>query len=372
MAVEVRLPQLGMAMQEGTINQWLVGEGDEIAAGNPLVEIEAEKVVNQLPAPATGTLRRILVPGGETVPVNTVLAVITAAGEAEPPSPLPATATPTPATPTQAPRGHGGPGVQVTPRARRLAADLHVDLGDVSGTGPGGRIVEDDIRTAAGSTTGTLVPMTGLRRAIAEQMTASLAGTAQLTLIRTCDVTALVAARGELPEPRPTFTDYVVRAAALSLVEHPRLNATTEHDGIRLYPGVHAGIAVAVPDGLIVAVVRNAETKPLRDLAAEARSVIERVRGGTHSVDDVSGSTFTVTSLGGHGVDAFTPILNPPEVAILGVGRITEVPARDADALVWRSVTTLSLTIDHRAVDGVPAADFLAEVARRLESPLDL
>jgi pyruvate dehydrogenase E2 component (dihydrolipoamide acetyltransferase) len=204
-------------------------------------------------------------------------------------------------------------------------------------------------------------------------MHASLRDMAQLTLTSTAEVTDLVAYRDGWPdEPRPSYTDLVARAAALALRRHPMLNATIEGDHIRLLPEIHIGLATAVEEGLLVPVVRNADEKSVHQIAAESARLVERVRSGEFGVDQVSGGTFTVTSLGGQGIDAFTPIINPPEVAILGIGRIVEQPVRDGDHLVWRKVMTLSLTIDHRVVDGSPGAAFLATVVALLGDPSQL
>jgi pyruvate dehydrogenase E2 component (dihydrolipoamide acetyltransferase) len=217
---------------------------------------------------------------------------------------------------------------------------------------------------------GALIPLAGIRGRIADRMHSSLRDMAQLTLTTAADVTDLVDYReGWSEQPRPSYTDLVAKAAALALRRHPVLNATVEGDHIRLLPEIHIGLATAVEEGLLVPVLRNADEKSLRQIAAESARLVERVRSRQFGVDEVSGGTFTVTSLGGQGIDAFTPIINPPEVAILGIGRIVDQPARDGDRLVWRKVMTLSLTIDHRVVDGSPGAAFLATVGALLGDP---
>lgn len=191
-----------------------------------------------------------------------------------------------------------------------------------------------------------------------------------VTLVTTADVTDLAAARSIWTERAPSWTDLVVRAASLALRQHPRLNATMDDRGITLHEDVHIGIAVALGDGLVVPVIRNADARDLADLVAEGRRLADLARSGAFTPDDVTGSTFTVTSLGGRGIDAFTPILNTPEVAILGVGRVADAATRGEDgSVVWRKLITLSLTVDHRAVDGVPGADFLQAVGELLGSP---
>ena len=397
--VEVRLPQFGMGMQEGTINAWFKHEGDTVAAGEAVAEVEAAKTTEDLVAPGSGVLQRILVPEGDTVPVNELLAVIVPVEVVEPdvaedePDAVEETRAveETGAVPDRRARmpasGGDEPRRQITPRARKLAADLAIGIDSVVGTGPGGRVTEDDVAaTARGSTpsrpgspaasastaSATSVPLTGMRATIASRMHASLQSTAQLTLVTTADVTDLVTQRDGLDDPRPTYTDLVVRAVALALREHPRLNAVLDGNEIRLLADIHLGVATALDDGLVVPVVRNADRKSLEEIARESAELIRRVRSGAFSSDDVSGSTFTVTSLGGQGIDTFTPILNPPEVAILGVGRVVDRPVRQDQGLAWRKAMTLSLTIDHRVVDGAPGADFLQTLSKLLASPPSL
>jgi pyruvate dehydrogenase E2 component (dihydrolipoamide acetyltransferase) len=245
----------------------------------------------------------------------------------------------------------------------------------VTGSGPAGRVGEEDVTRAAAATAADpegasrSIPMTGMRATIAARMHASLHSAAQLTLVTEVDVTDLVAYREGLEDPRPSYSDVIIKAAALALRQHPRLNATLEGDRIRPLSEIHIGLATALDEGLIVPVVRDAERKTLRQIAHETAALVRRVRAGDFRAVEVSGSTFTVTSLGGLGVDAFTPIINPPEAAILGVGRVIDRPARDGDSLVWRKAITLSLTIDHRIVDGAPAAAFLQAVGGLLQSP---
>lgn len=405
MSTEIRLPQWGMGMIEGRILQWYKQEGDAVEADEPLAEIEAAKTTEDVVAPQAGVLERILVPAGTMVPVHQLLATLAPvggekAGAQQAPSPRAVVTTPT--APATAPRPAtaagaataGGTG-HVVPKARKLARELGVDLATVTGTGPGGRILPDDVLAVVGppvagtpaagppvARTGTAevpgedgatIPLQGMRGTIAQRMHASLQAMAQLTLVTTADVTDLVTVRQGLDqEHRPTYTDFIVRAAALALCDHPHLNATLEGDTIQLHSGVHIGIATAVEDGLVVPVVRDADQKSLQALADESARLVDKVRAGDFSIEDVSGSTFTVTSLGGQHIDAFTPIINPPEVAILGIGRIVEQPVRAGDGLAWRNVITLSLTIDHRAVDGAPGAAFLETVAELLGRPQTL
>ena len=372
MATEVRLPQWSMGMEEGQVVMWHKQVGDVVAVDEPLVEIEAEKTTDDVLAPVAGTILEILVAEGETVPALTVLALIGEPGEA-------------PARPVPAGPAPDEPRVQITPVARRTAKELGIDLAAVTGTGPGGRITEYDVLSHATGTPAeavgertakpaTRVPLTGMRGAIAARMHDSIQSMAQLTLTRRIDATELIAHQQAMKAEGSdvSVTDLVLKAVATALEGHPSLNATLENDVITQQTQIDLGVAVALDDGLIVPVVRNAAAKPLVELSAEVRDLAERVRSGSAKPTEVSGSTFTVTNLGAYGIDGFTPIINPPEVAILGVGRAVEVPDRDGDDVAWRQMITFSLTIDHRAVDGVPGALFLQTLAEFIADPAAL
>ena len=266
----------------------------------------------------------------------------------------------------------------VTPVARKLARDLGIDLALVAGSGPGGRIDEADVRahaerqasSAPPADADQVLPMTGMRRAIAHNMLASLQGMAQLTLFTELDATELVRLRERLQRDFAlTYTDLIVHAVARALKRHPRLNAALDGDRVRLHARIHIGLAVALDDGLIVPVIRDADRKALPDLAADTHSLAERARTGQLTPEQVTGSTFTITTLGRFGIDGFTPIINPPEAAILGVGRIIEKPAAYRGAIALRHMLTLSLTHDHRVVDGAPAAAFVQTLVEMLEAP---
>jgi pyruvate dehydrogenase E2 component (dihydrolipoamide acetyltransferase) len=439
MTTEIVLPQWSMGMADGTVVRWLKHEGESVAEGEPLAEVEAAKVTSEVEAEVAGVLVRILVAEGETVPVRTPLCLIgttdevvasaensTASAEATPvasPPVQPSASSRSPAQITPIARrmaqDHGidlsqvqgsGPGgrivsedvlraidaatrptpyleasatVQVIPAARRLAKEHGIDLNQVRGSGPGGRVTIEDVQrvidaaahpvapaSLASSTAEQVLPLTGMRGAIARRMHQSLQTSAQVTLITEVDVSALVQLREELKQQFAlTYTDLVVKAAAQALKEHPRLNAWIEGERIRLVQAVHIGMAVALDDGLIVPVVRDADRKSLREIAQVTQQLAMRARAGTLARDEVTGSTFSVTNLGIYGIDAFTPIINPPEVAILGVGRITEKLVRIPRGAVWRNVITLSLTFDHRAVDGAPAAAFMQSIGKHLEHP---
>jgi pyruvate dehydrogenase E2 component (dihydrolipoamide acetyltransferase) len=360
MTIEVRLPQWGMGMQEGTIVRWFKHEGDVVQADEDLVEVEAAKTTQAVVAPASGVLLRVLVAEGDTIPVRTPLAVLGSAADAPPSAPA-----------NMAPARR----VAVTPVARKLARDLGVDLDQVTGSGPGGRIDESDVRAYVADQTAVTPgdrsePMSAMRRAIARHMHTSLQTMAQLTLSTELDATELVRLRERLQRDFAlTITDLMIYAVARALRDHPSLNASLDEDRVRLHDGIHIGIAVALDEGLIVPVVRDADRKSLLDIAAQTRALAEQARSGTLTPDQVTGSTFSITNLGRWGIDAFTPIVNPPEAAILGVGRIVEKPAAYRGTIALRHMLTLNLTHDHRLVDGVPAARFLQRVVEMLETP---
>ena len=441
MATEVVLPQWSMGMADGTIVRWLKHEGELVAEGEPLAEVEAAKVTSEVEAEVAGVVMRILVAEGETVPVRTPLCLIGTADEVRgiteiADAPMEATAASTAVQsvassllPAQISpvarrmanergidlsqvRGSGPGGrivaedvqraidavtrptpsseapatVQVIPAARRMANERGIDLSQVRGSGPGGRISVEDVQQVidaaaqqtasvpqAPPTAEQVLPLTGMRGAIARRMHQSVQTSAQVTLTTEIDVSSLVQLREELKQHFAlTYTDLVVKATAQALIEHPRMNAWIEGEHIRLVQAVHIGVAVALDDGLIVPVVRDADRKSLREIALEAQRLAMRARAGTLERHEVTGSTFSVTNLGMYGIDAFTPIINPPEIAILGVGRITEKLVRIQRGAEWRHVMTLSLTFDHRAVDGAPAAAFLQSIGKELENPAEM
>ena len=264
-----------------------------------------------------------------------------------------------------------------SPAARRLAGELGVDIDAVEGTGPGGRITREDVERAAEAAPAA-EPMRGMRRTIADRMYASLRDTAQLTMEMEVDMEDAVKLRTQLVAEweadgvRPSYTDIIILAAAKALTKHPRMHATLADDAILRHDAVHMGMAVALEEGLVVPVIRDAHAKELKTIAVESRELAERARSGRLGLDDMSGGTFTVTSLGMYGVDTFTPILNTPESGILGVGRIYDGVAWQGDTPVRRKFLRLSLTWDHRVLDGAPAAEFLVAVRGYLEAPFRL
>ena len=425
MATEVVLPRLGLTQDEGTIVRWLKAEGSRVTKGEPLFEVMTDKATLEVEAPATGVLLTILVAEGGTVPVATPIAVIGEPGEALPAA-APAQGAPAagsrdgaavgsvwtaPAGQAAgvgaggaAPAGDPSGRVKISPRARALAEMHGLDVRALPGTGPGGRIVERDVQTAVlaraaaspaapaaapplPSAPGSAAPPPSaaapsspaaarMRAIIAARMLQSLHTTAQLTLTTEVDMEATARLREEVgPElerregVRVTYTDLIVRAAAVALKEHPRINARWEGESVRRLSEIHIGVAVALDEGLVVPVVRQAERANLGQISAAIRDLSERARTNRLRPEEMQGSTFTVTNLGMYDVDAFTPVLNPPDAAILGVGRLHRRPVAVGDRVEIRSTMVLSLTFDHRVVDGAPAAQFLQRVKYILEHP---
>jgi pyruvate dehydrogenase E2 component (dihydrolipoamide acetyltransferase) len=364
MAYEFKLPDLGEGLTEGEIARWLVTEGDDIAEDQPLVEIQTDKTTVEIPSPAAGKVSRILVAEGDVVPVGTVLVVIGGDGavvdeqpRAEPARQQEAAAAVQETTVPRAPER-----VRATPLVRRLAQELGVDLAGVRGTGPGGRISEDDVRAAVAPAAPPREDrrerLRGVRRLTAEHMARAHREIAPVTWVEECDFTNVDLAR---------LVPTVLRATALTLTEHPELNARLEGDEIVYLDRYDLGVAVQTPRGLVVPVVRNCDSTPLDQLTAEVARLVERARAGTLAPAELRGSTFTVTSAGKLGGLFTTPIVNHPEVAILSVGRIRPVPVVRDGAVAVRQIGYISITFDHRVVDGIKAGEFGLAVIRRLE-----
>lgn len=363
MAYEFKLPDLGEGLTEGEIARWLVREGQEVAEDDPLVEIQTDKTTVEIPSPAAGKVARILVREGEVVPVGTVLVVIgedgVAAAQDDLPQAVPAPNQPRPGTvPQQVPSGR----VRATPLVRRIAKELGVDLASVQGTGPGGQVTEGDVRGQSPDSVreGRRERLRGVRRLIAEHMARAHREVAPVTWVEECDFETV-----DLALLVPT----VLKACALSLKEFPELNARLEGDEIVYLDRYDLGVAVQTDRGLVVPVVRACDTRSIADLAADVARLAEAARAGTLEPEELRGSTFTVTSAGKLAGLFQTPIVNHPEVAILGIGRIAPRPVvRDGDVVVRRT-GAVAVTFDHRVIDGARAAEFGLAVIRRLESP---
>jgi pyruvate dehydrogenase E2 component (dihydrolipoamide acetyltransferase) len=394
MITEVRMPKLGMAMKKGAVTKWLTAEGDAVQEGADLFELASEKITAVVPAPASGVLGRVVAELGAELPVGALLALIGDPGDAFPPkeelagvgsgsgSASPTAASPAPAAAAPA----AGEGAPASPAARRRARELGVDIALVPPSAPGKRIMVEDVEgfaaaaqaepaEAAPAPEGRVVPFAGIRKVVAERLTESLRTMAQVTISREVEAGGLVARRAALAAGfeaatgvRLTYTDLLVELVAELLAEHPLLNATLTDQGIVCAPAVHMGVAVALEDGLIVPVIRDAG-RPLAEIARDRVDLAAKAQAGSLTLDEVEGGTFTISNLGSFGADAFTPIVNPPQCAILGVGRIVDKPVAVAGSVEVRPTLWLSLTFDHRIVDGAPAARFLQQLGDRLGSP---
>jgi len=343
---EFKLPDLGEGLTEGEIARWLVAEGDEVAEDAPLVEIQTDKTTVEIPSPAAGVVSRILVAEGDVVPVGTVLVVIGGNGGA--------TETPELGSP---PANQVRERIQATPLVRRVAQELGVDLATITGTGPAGRITEEDVR---GSTPaeGLREKVRGVRRQIVEHLTRAHREVPAVTYVEECDFTNV-----DLKLLLPT----VLRATAETLKEFPELNARLEDDEIVYLDRYDLGIAVQTHLGLVVPVVRDCDSRPVDELRADVDALAEKARTGTLAPEELRGSTFSVTSAGKLGGLFVTPLVNYPEVGILGVHRIGPRPVvRDGEVVV-RQMGNVSVTFDHRVVDGARAAEFTLALIRRLE-----
>ena len=429
MANEVKLPRLGQGMESGTIVRWLKNEGDAVAKGEPLYELDTDKVTQEVEADVAGTLVQIVVREGE-VAVGTTIALIGEAGEAPlavaaPVATAPAAA-PTPAAVTAAPAAAAAPApapavtaaapvphiappavaasgrVKASPLARRIARERGIELASVVGTGPDGRIVAEDVeRTASGAPAParaaaapaaaapavaapaaplvaaagvTVEPLSGLRRTIARRLTEAWQAPAfQISL--SADMGRVVALRKQLvartPDGavKPTVSDVITKLVALALVRHPAVNALWAGDSIHRYGTANIGIAVAVPNGLVVPVIRSAELRSIADIASERSALVERARAGKLTSEDMGGGTFSISNLGMFGIETFIAVLNPPQAAILAVGAIQDTPVARDGQVVIRPMLSLTLTCDHRALDGATAAEFLSTVKTFLEEP---
>ena len=450
MAVELRMLQMDQTMTKGKIGKWLVKEGDTVTQGQPLLEIETDKVVHEQESPADGVVAQLLAEEGNNVPVNALLAIIAAPGEEvervevdamseqqESDAPQQRATTPAISTKTEPQRTTqtserikaspaaqqfaeklaidltqvkpSGPGgrilesdihryietrepittgstrLKASPLARRLAKEFGLDLTSIAGSGPDGRIVRDDVLQASTEipaqvfrtepAASEVVELSGIRQIIAERMTMSVQTNASVTLHTEVDATSLVELRELFGEKlqeqgvKLTYTDLIVKIIANALREHPRLNATLTDEGIHMLGDINIGVAVALEDGLVVPVIRNADKVGLASISEQIKNLAEKARNNQLTPSELQGGTFTLTNLGNFGVDAFTPIINPPECAILGVGRILKKPVVHNDEIAIQSMLTLSLTFDHRVVDGAPAAQFLQTVSQYIQNP---
>ena len=397
MASEVKLPRLGQGMESGTVVKWLKAEGGAVEKGEPLYELDTDKVTQEVEAEASGVLLKIVVSEGE-VAVGTTLAFIGEAGEgveapeveapAESPTPAPEPET-TPVVAVGVPaERREGERIKASPLARRLAREQGVDLATVTGTGPEGRIVAEDVERltpaaapAAAPAVVTAepprvvegverVPLTPIRRTIARRLTEAWE-IPVFQLVLSADMEAvnqLVERRRELdPDERVTVTDVLVKVCAAALMRHRAVNVQFTDEELLVFPYANISIAVATDRGLMVPVIHGAEHLSLAEVAAARAAVVTRAREGALHREDVEGGTFTISNLGMFGLDQFAAVLNPPQAAILAVGASLERPVVRDGEIVARPTMTMTLTCDHRAVDGAPASEFLETVKAMLE-----
>jgi len=434
LAINVSMPKWGLTMKEGKISKWYKKEGDSVQKGEDLYEVETEKITNKVESPGSGTLFQIVVPVGTKVPVGAILAVIAEPGE-EPEriegiqvgdvvedtaeskegtadAEIPAEKKFVFASPAArhlakemdidlsliqgtGPNGRiieadvtryheeGPPSPRITPLAEEIARQEGLDISTITGTGEGGKITKEDVERTLETRIPEeeekhvkAIPFTGMRKAIADNMYASLQNTAQLTVFTEVDVTEMVRFRDLVMEEykkdktvRVSFNDIIILATSRALKQFPMMNSALADDEILLHESVNMGIAVSLPEGLIVPVLRDADRKGLLQIARESRELARKAREGTLGVDEVTGGTFTISNVSMLEMDGFTPILKPPETGILGVGRVKEKPIVSDGEITIGSTMFLSLTFDHRVLDGAPAMDFLRTAARYLQHP---
>lgn len=374
------MPKLGLTMDEGRLIAWHKAEGDRVTEGEVLFEVETDKAAMEVPATSSGFVRRLLAKPDEMVPVAVVVALITTTADEPlgeslaivPPSPAEPARTPRPPTSPQPPDTFASSSFATSPAARKLAVQLGVDLALVRPKS-GSRITTEDVEAAAAasvsgssSTAGEKrIPLSRMRKAIAAAMSRSTREAPQFSIERDVDMSA---ANAQRKAAGASYTDVVVSAAARALAAHPRLRSRFDGDAIIEQSAAHVGLAVAVEDGLLVPVIRDADTKDLAALAREREHLEEGAHAGRLSADALTGGVFSVSNLGSLGVDRFTALVHPPEAAILAMGRVRDrVVARDGRAEV-RPIVTLTLSVDHRVADGADAARFLDDVAARLEA----
>ncbi|HEV8509753.1 MAG TPA: dihydrolipoamide acetyltransferase family protein [Gemmatimonadales bacterium] len=413
MATKVHMEALSPTMEEGRLVKWTKNEGDAVKSGDTLAEVETDKAVMELVARADGQLLKVMVPEGTTVPVGNVVAYIGKPGEkvdgagsgeqgaakpagagsreqgaVKPPIPAPATApAPAPAAPADATR------VKASPLAKRIAKDAGVDLKLVQGSGPGGRVIKRDVeggatqaaRAAVPAPRSPLpapsgapfedVPLTQIRKTIAKRLAASIGPVPHFFLTSEIDMERAAEARDALnkqlgDEGKVSFNDIIIKAVALALVRHRACNAWFQEDHIRYWNEVHIGMAVAIEDGLITPVIRTADLKTLGEIGAEARELAGRARNRRLKPEEYTGATFSVSNLGMFDIDQFTAVINPPEAGIVAIGSIVAKAVPEGDHVVVRRRLRITMSCDHRVIDGATGAAFLKTLKQMLENPL--
>lgn len=392
----VRMPKLTELMTSVRIVNWIKNEGDIVEEGEPICEAESDKAVEEIPAPMSGVLFKIIMPSGSEVNPNDVIAVIVHPEEKLPPNineilnkTIKETKEAVKREEARKPKEKVAEKrrIKISPAARKLAEEWGVDVTKIRGTGPGGRIVKEDVLRVIEETglegkvevrfpSAKIIPMTRIRKIIAERLTHSARTTVPATLIKEVDVTEMVKFRDNLLPKieerigvRISYTDILIKAVAKALENHPILNSVLNGEHIRIISDINIGVAVATENGLMVPVVHNANKKSLDEIALNMKELIEKARKGKLSIKETTGGTFTITNLGMFGIDTFIPLINPPESAILGVGRVIKKPIVIEEKVAVRSMMTLSLVFDHRVMDGAQAARFLDTLSTILEKP---
>lgn len=405
MAKAITVPQLGLTMEKATITTWMKQQGDNVHKGEALCIIETDKVNFEIEAPQPGILVKVMAEEGGVFPVGEVIAVIAQTGEAfdlddlirqareergslPPSTVIPAGVPPGAPASVSPPKGRGErPEIKVSPLARRIAEEKGVALEGITGTGPGGSITKEDVLKAFElkgkvSLQASLllvskkVPLKGVKKVVAERMASSWHTAPRVTQVMEVDMTEVVRFREEnrthweSKGVRVSLNDILIKVVSQVLMEYPEVNSSLKGDEIEIYGNVNMGIAVATERGLIVPVLRNAHQKSLLEIAREGSTLIQKTQEGKVGPDELSFGTFTITNLGTFGIDLFTPIINQPESAILGVGKLDrKVKVLDGDKIAIRSVMNLCLAFDHRVIDGAPAARFLGRLKEILENP---
>jgi pyruvate dehydrogenase E2 component (dihydrolipoamide acetyltransferase) len=395
MPTRVIMPALGVAQQTGTLLKWLKSEGQSVTKGEPLMEIETDKATVEIEAAASGILAAVAAKPGDEIPVGQIIALILAPGEALPaesrePRSLPVP----PPPPSEEGRGDGrqaaqpapaarvGDRVLASPKAKRIAREHGIDLKSLRGSGPEGSILAADVLRATGATAAptagsvrpaAVVPLSSMRRIVGQRMVQSKQSAPHFYLSMDIDMTAVSRIRSEWKERGdsaiPSLNDFIVYAAARTLKDFPAVNSTYSDLGIQQHADINVGMAVALDEGLVVPVVRNADRLSLSELAARSRELIEKAQTKKLLPPDYEGGTFTVSNLGMLGVDSFIAIINPPQCAILAVGRVAPRVVVEDGMFAIKSMMTATLSADHRIIDGAIGARFLQQLKRRLEAP---
>ncbi|HOJ82854.1 MAG TPA: dihydrolipoamide acetyltransferase family protein [Acetomicrobium flavidum] len=398
MATVITMPKLGLTMTSGSVAKWHKKEGDRVEKGEVILEVSTEKITYKVEAPESGVLRKILVQPGTKVPIGAPLCIIAAPDEdisellkeapTAPAAEKPAQPEAKPAPVAAKPAGEEVL-IKATPIAKKIAKEQGIDLALVTGTGPGGRIVEKDVldfierqkavaeaRPVAKAAPLKRIALSDVRQVIAERMSTSWQNSPMVTLNVDVDCTLLKKLREDLKSSfkekglNLSYNYILMKACAVALKEQPMLNSYLEGNEVVLYDEVNIGLAVATEEALLVPVVKDVAGKNLYEIASDGDALIEKARKGELAIDDVTGGTFTITNLGMFGVRDFTPIINPPQCAILGVGEMKDKPCVCDGQIVVKPMMTLSLTFDHRIVDGAQGAMFIRRVKELLENPL--